>query len=134
SRYLIRRIEETPNLEIKTRTQIVAVEGADSLEWVTWSDAEGKLTSVPVRHVFMMTGANPNTHWLEHSVALDGKGFVKTGPDLLPSVPSSSSWPPSCPPLRCDTNLPGVSDAGGVRAGGGGRTLGASREGSVCIR
>ena len=36
SRYLIRRIEETPNIELKTRTRIVALEGADSLEGVTW--------------------------------------------------------------------------------------------------
>src|SRR5262252_76481 len=53
SRYLIRRIEETPNIELKTQTEIVALEGADSLERVTWREAtSGKLTTVPVRHVF----------------------------------------------------------------------------------
>src|SRR5262245_12899916 len=38
SRYLIRRIEETPNIEIMTNTRIVALEGSKSLECVTWRD------------------------------------------------------------------------------------------------
>ena len=134
SRYLIRRIEETPNIELKTRTQIVALEGANSLEWVTWSDAERKLTSVPVRHVFMMTGANPNTRWLENCVALDGKGFVKTGPDLLPSDLESSQWPLRRPPLLFETNRPGVFAVGDVRAGSAKRVAAAVGEGSVCIQ
>jgi thioredoxin reductase (NADPH) len=134
SRYLIRRIEETPNIELKTRTQIVALEGAHSLEWVTWSDAEGALPSVPVRHVFMMTGANPNTRWLENCVALDGKGFVKTGPDLLPSDLESVKWPLRRPPLLFETNRPGVFAVGDVRAGSAKRVAAAVGEGSVCIQ
>jgi len=35
-----------------------------------------------IRHVFMMTGAIPNTRWLDGCIALDDKGFVKTGSDL----------------------------------------------------
>src|SRR5262249_30160406 len=84
SRYLVRRIEEPPNIEIKTRCQIVALEGTDSLERVTWQDAAGKANTAAVRHVFMMTGATPNTSWLENCVALDQKGFVRAGSDLLP--------------------------------------------------
>src|SRR5215470_12814089 len=56
SRYLIRRIEETPNIELKTNTQIVGLEGASSLKCVTWMDGDGNRTTVPIRHVFMMTG------------------------------------------------------------------------------
>ena len=97
SRYLIRRIEETPNIELKTRTRIVALEGANSLERVTWEDAAGKLTTVPIRHVFMMTGANPNTDWLQGCVALDEKGFVKAGPDLSPSDLAASRVAPAPP-------------------------------------
>src|SRR5262249_40922870 len=68
SRYLIRRIEETPNIELMTNTRIVALEGAHSLECVTWrDDAEGKVTTVPICHVFMMTGANPDTSRLPSS-------------------------------------------------------------------
>src|SRR6185312_12537452 len=36
SRYLIRRIEETPNIELHTDTEVVALEGNDHLERMTW--------------------------------------------------------------------------------------------------
>ncbi len=135
SRYLIRRIEETSNIEIKTHTRIVALEGNDSLESVTWSNsADGKLTTVPIRHVFMMTGANPNTGWLEGCVALDEKGFVKVGPDLQPSDLAASGWPLRRPPLLFETNRPGVFAVGDVRAGSVKRVAAAVGEGSVCIQ
>jgi thioredoxin reductase (NADPH) len=135
SRYLIRRIEETPNIELKTRTEIVALDGADGLERVTWSGAaEGKPTTVPIRHVFMMTGANPNTGWLESRVALDEKGFVKTGPDLTPADLAASGWPLRRPPLLFETNRPGVFAVGDVRAGSVKRVAAAVGEGSVCIQ
>jgi thioredoxin reductase (NADPH) len=134
SRYLIRRIEETPNIELRTRCRIVALEGAGSLECVTWSDAAGKSTTVPIRHVFMMTGANPNTAWLEDCVALDEKGFVKAGPDLSPSDLAASRWPLRRPPLLFETNRPGVFAVGDVRAGSVKRVAAAVGEGSVCIQ
>jgi len=135
SRYLVRRIEETHNIELKMHTEIVALKGANSLECVMWRDAqEGKPTTVPIRHVFMMTGANPNTGWLENCVALDEKGFVKTGPDLLPSDLAASRWPLRRPPLLFETNQPGVFAVGDVRAGSVKRVAAAVGEGSVCIQ
>jgi thioredoxin reductase (NADPH) len=134
SRYLIRRIEEAPNIELKVQTEIVALEGADDLEGVTWRSADGKVTTAPIRHVFMMTGANPNTGWLQNCVALDEKGFVKAGPDLLPSDLAASGWPLSRPPLLFETNRPGVFAVGDVRAGSVKRVAAAVGEGSVCIQ
>jgi thioredoxin reductase (NADPH) len=134
SRYLIRRIEETPNIELKARTEIVALEGAEGLERVTWRGADGELTTAPIRHVFMMTGANPNTGWLRNCVALDEKGFVKAGPDLQPSDLETSGWPLSRPPLLFETNRPGVFAVGDVRAGSVKRVAAAVGEGSVCIQ
>jgi thioredoxin reductase (NADPH) len=134
SRYLIRRIEETPNIEVKTHTEIIALEGTDSLERVTWKDAGGKAATVPIRHVFMMTGANPNTGWLASCVALDPKGFVKAGSDLLPSDLTASRWPLRRHPLLFETNQPGVFAVGDVRAGSVKRVAAAVGEGSVCIQ
>jgi thioredoxin reductase (NADPH) len=134
SRYLIRRIEETPNIALKTGTRIVALEGANSLESVTWCDAKGKNSTAPIRHVFMMTGANPNTGWLEHSVALDEKGFVKTGPELEPSDLAASRWALRRSPLLFETNRPGIFAVGDVRAGSVKRVATAVGEGSVCIQ
>src|SRR5207245_1548273 len=61
SRYLIRRIQETPNISLLTGTRIVALQGGSRLEKVTWRDGSGVATTADVRHVFMMTGADPNT-------------------------------------------------------------------------
>jgi thioredoxin reductase (NADPH) len=134
SRYLVRRIEETPNIEIQTLCEIVALDGATDLERVTWRTANGGNTTVPIRHVFMMTGANPNTAWLRDCVALDEKGFVKAGPDLRPEDLAASQWPLSRPPLLFETNRPGVFAVGDVRAGSVKRVAAAVGEGSVCIQ
>ncbi|HEY4229492.1 MAG TPA: FAD-dependent oxidoreductase [Thermoanaerobaculia bacterium] len=134
SRYLIRRIEETPNIELKSHTQIVALEGSASLESVTWKDGEGKLTTVPCRHVFMMTGANPNTAWLDGCLALDEKGFVKAGSDLQQADLAASGWPLRRPPLLFETSRPGVFAVGDVRAGSVKRVAAAVGEGSVCVQ
>ena len=87
SRYLIQRIEESPQITLRTRTEIVALEGDGWLERVAWRGPDGATEARPIRHVFLMTGAEPNTEWLRGCVALDDKGFVKTGTDLDPRGP-----------------------------------------------
>ena len=84
SHYLIRRIEETPNITVHLQTQLTALEGHGHLERLTWRCAQNDPETHPIAHVFLMTGALPNTAWLERCVALDDKGFVRTGPDLVP--------------------------------------------------
>ena len=133
SRYLVRRIEETPNIEVRTNARITALAGNESLERVTCDGARGTNT-VPIRHVFMMTGADPNTRWLEGAVALDAKGFVKSGGDLLPADLMASGWPLRRAPLLFETNRPGVFVVGDVRAGSVKRVAAAVGEGSVCIQ
>src|SRR5262249_48034260 len=65
SRYLIRRIEELPSVVLRPRTQIVGLEGNGRLERVRWRDERsGQVETHDIRHVFMMTGAVPNTRWL----------------------------------------------------------------------
>ena len=85
SRYLIRRIEDTTTITLRPYTEIVAVEGGDHLELVSWRNNQtGQTDKHEIRHIFVMTGADPNTRWLDGCFALDAKGFIKTGPDLLP--------------------------------------------------
>jgi thioredoxin reductase (NADPH) len=77
SRYLIRRIEESPNIAVRTRTQITELEGDGHLERVRWrDDRSGAVDGHDIRHVFMMTGATPNTRWLDGCLVLDDKGFI----------------------------------------------------------
>jgi thioredoxin reductase (NADPH) len=61
SRYRVRRIEETPTIHVRTRTEIVALEGNGHLERVLWRDSTGAVTSHDVRHVFLMMGAEAST-------------------------------------------------------------------------
>ena len=118
SRYLIRRIEESANITLRTRTEVQALEGDEHLERVRVRDAaRDRDEIVPVRHVFVMTGASPNTAWLGGCIALDDKGFVKTGPDLSADNLAAARWPLSRPPHLLETSLPGLFAVGDVRAG-----------------
>jgi thioredoxin reductase (NADPH) len=72
SRYLIRRLEESPAIDLRTQTEIVALEGNSHLERVSLRDNRtGTIETLNVKHVFVMTGAVPNTGWLDGCVALD---------------------------------------------------------------
>lgn len=134
SRYLIRRIEETPNIRLLTRTQISALEGGPRLERVTWRDHDGVATTAEIHHVFLMTGADPNTTWLRDCVALDAKGFVRTGPDLDAATLAAAKWPLSRPPFLFETSRPGMFAIGDVRANSVKRVAAAVGEGGVCIQ
>jgi thioredoxin reductase (NADPH) len=135
SRYLIRRIEETPNITLHTRTRIVGLSGGDHLEQVTWTnDATGETSTHPVCHVFSMTGAKPNTEWLEGCLALDAKGFIRTGLDLAKSPPAGTRPVSGRPALHLETSLPRVFAVGDVRAGSVKRVAAGVGEGSACIQ
>jgi thioredoxin reductase (NADPH) len=133
SRYLVRRIEETRTIQIRTKTEIVALEGDGHLERVQWRDGTGAVTSHDVRHVFLMTGAEANTGWLKGRVSLDAKGFVKTGPDLSQEDLAAAQWPLERAPYLLETSLQGVFAVGDVRCGNIKRVASAVGEGSIAI-
>lgn len=133
SRYLVRRIEEIPTIQIRTRTEIVALEGDGHLECVQWRDPTGALTSHDVRHVFLMTGAEANTGWLNGRVTLDEKGFIKTGPDLTQQDLAAAQWPVERSPYLLETSRPGLFAVGDVRCGNIKRVASAVGEGSIAI-
>jgi thioredoxin reductase (NADPH) len=135
SRYLIRRIEQTPNITLHRRTRITAMTGSEHLEEITWrDDAAGTESRRPIRHVFSMAGAVPNTEWLRGCIALDDKGFVLTGLDLTRDVLSRARWSLSRPPLLFETSRPHIFAVGDVRANSTKRVAAAVGEGSVCIQ
>jgi len=134
SRYLIRRIEETPAIVLRPRTEIIALEGGDHLESVGWQNREtGQTEEQKIRHVFIMTGAAPNTRWLDGCIALDAKGFIKTGPVLSPEDLSVAHWPLARRPYLLETSLPHVFAVGDVRGGSIKRVASAVGEGSIAI-
>jgi thioredoxin reductase (NADPH) len=122
SQYLIERIEGIANIELRTRTEIVGLRGERQagVESVTWRHRDTKKEETrPIRNVFMFLGADPTTGWLKDcEVAVDDKGFVKTG-DGAGS------------PL--ETSVPGVFAIGDVRAGSVKRVGGAIGEGAAVV-
>jgi thioredoxin reductase (NADPH) len=133
SRYLIRRIEDHPAIELRVCTEIVAVEGEGHVERVRFRDQNGAEETRAIRHIFVMTGAAPSTHWLEGCLALDAKGFIKTGPDLSQEELADASWPLARAPYLLETSLPGVFAVGDVRSGNVKRVASAVGEGSIAV-
>ncbi len=134
SKYLIRRIEENPRIELLTQTEVVGLSGDNDLEQVRWRNRRtGEESTHDIRHLFIMTGAAPNTQWLKDCVALDERGFVKTGRDLDPKDLLSSGWNLTRPPFLLETSLPGVLAVGDVRANNVKRVASAVGEGSIAI-
>ena len=134
SRYLIRRIEETPNIELHTNTEVVALEGTDHLERVTWRNNQtGETESHNIAHLFSMTGAVPNSAWLGGCVACDQGGFIKTGLDLTTEDLAKAKWPLNRAPYLLETSLPGVFAVGDIRGGNLKRVASAVGEGSIAV-
>jgi thioredoxin reductase (NADPH) len=124
SRYLVDRISALPNVEVRVETRVTALEGrGGSLEEVRWRHAaSGEETRRPIRHLFLFAGADPYTAWLSSSgVALDDKGFVRTGGDLGNGHA----------PLQ--TSCPGVFAIGDARAGSVKRVAAAVGEGAQVV-
>jgi len=134
SRYLIRRIEENPAINLRTCTEIVSLEGNEHFERVAWRDNRtGKIDMRNIRHIFVMTGAVPNTAWLGGCILLDAKGFIKTGTDLSRDDLMTAHWPLTRSPYLLETSLPGVFAVGDVRSGNVKRVASAVGEGSIAV-
>jgi len=124
SRYLVDRIAALPNVEVLTRTEVVGLEGKDGeLEAVRWRRSDtGQEARRPVRHLFLFTGAEPNTAWLsQDDVALDAHGFVRTGAEVGPER------------RALETSRPGVFAIGDVRGGSVKRVASAVGEGAQVV-
>jgi thioredoxin reductase (NADPH) len=121
SRYLVDRIENLPNVEVVTETEVIALEGeGDRLQRVRWRNRRsGEEDVCDIRHLFLFIGAEPNTGWLtECDIALDDKGFVITGGE-------------GRHPL--ETTLPGAFAIGDLRAGSVKRVAAAVGEGAQVV-
>src|SRR5512141_2717331 len=134
SRYLIERIKDHPSIVLHLQTEIVDLEGNGHLERITLRDNRTGCTELhPIRHVFTMMGAVPNTRWLDGMLALDEKGFIKTGSDLSPKDLASAAWPLARAPHLVEASRPGIFAVGDVRSGSLKRVASAAGDGSIAI-
>ena len=124
SRYLIDRLGALSNVEVLTQTKLSALEGEGGLlSAIRWRRLpSGEESRRAIRHLFLFIGAEPNTSWLSNSgVALDAKGFVRTGADVGPER------------ALLETSRPGVFAIGDVRCGSSKRVAAAVGEGSQVV-
>jgi len=131
SRYLIDRIKALRNVELHTKTEIVALEG-DQVRGLTGAvcqcETTGETHACPLRHIFLFIGADPNANWLEQCVDVDGKGFVITGSKFAVGNGAIGR-----PPLPLETSNPHVFAVGDVRAGSTKRVAAAVGEGAAVV-
>jgi thioredoxin reductase (NADPH) len=129
SDYLIRRINASGRITLHPFTEVVELRGGRLLEGITWGNRRtGEAEAQPIRHLFLMLGAVPNTQWLEGCLELDEKGFVITGTGGQPG-----EWPLPRPAMLFETSVPGVFAAGDVRSGSTKRVASAVGEGAMAV-
>ncbi len=129
SRYLIARIEASPAISFKNWTEIDALEGDAHLERIRWRSVQSGVSEThAIRHLFLMTGADPNTSWLQGCLALDTQQFIMTGADV------GLGFPRRRPPYLLESSRPGVFAVGDVRAGSLKRVASAVGEGSMAVQ
>jgi thioredoxin reductase (NADPH) len=129
SRYLISRIEACTEITLRPYTEIIALEGNGNLQKVTWRESKtGKTEVHNIPHLFLMTGASPNSAWLRGCLAMDPKEFILTGPDL------GAEWPKERSPMLLETSIPGIFAVGDIRSGSVKRVASSVGEGSMAVQ
>jgi thioredoxin reductase (NADPH) len=136
SRYLVKRVTETENVELLANTEVRELTGEDRLEGIVVEDnRSGGRRTLGVRALFVFIGAEANTGWLRGAVELDERGFVLTGGALDRSALDGNLWRSlSREPYPLETSLPGVFAAGDARTGSIKRVASAVGEGSMAVR
>jgi len=133
SHYLVDRIEATPTIEVRYRSEVVSVQGEGHLEGLTIADAgSGSTAEVAASWLFIFIGASPHTEWLGTDVVRDEKGFVVTGQDLS-RADYAGRWTLERQPYALETSVPGVFAAGDVRLESMKRVAWAVGEGAMSI-
>jgi thioredoxin reductase (NADPH) len=129
SDYLIREIEASPNIEVRTRTRVIDGEGERRLNALILEDTRtGERARIEVGGAFILIGAAPRTDWLEGSVEREGDGHLLTGEDA-----GARGALPARLPMSLETSMPGVFAIGDVRTGSVKRVVSAVGDGGVAI-
>jgi thioredoxin reductase (NADPH) len=134
SQYLVDRIGQTANIEVRTRTTVAEAHGERYLEAISIRDEEtGAIQRCPAVGLFIFIGAAPRTEWLAGVVARDERGFILSGPDLPGDGQRPDGWPLDRDPFLLETSVPGVFVAGDVRHGSVKRVASGVGEGAIAV-
>jgi thioredoxin reductase (NADPH) len=133
SSYLIAQINETPNIEVRTHSQVVEVHGGERLEELSVRSGD-TVTKVPANALFIFIGAEPRTEWLENTLERDERGFLLTGRDLIRNGRPPKGWLPDRDPYLLEASVPGVFVVGDVRHGSVKRVASSVGEGAIAVQ
>jgi thioredoxin reductase (NADPH) len=134
SDYLVRELEQTPNIRIRLRTEVIGGGGAGRLSSLVLRDRVREVTEeVAADALYVMIGAHPHTDWLAGTLARDGAGYILTGADI-PAAHDADPWPLARPPMLQETSVPGIFAAGDVRHGAVRRVASAVGAGSIAVQ
>jgi thioredoxin reductase (NADPH) len=135
SHYLIRQIDDIPNIDVRLGTEVIGVEGDGHLEALRICTTGGRdAETVKAGYLFIFIGAAPRTDWLDGVLARDSRGFVLTGPDLLLDGRRPRGWDLDRDPYFLEASAAGVFAAGDVRANSVKRVASAVGEGAMAIQ
>ena len=136
SQYLIDQIDGTPNIDVRTRTQVVEAHGNDRLEALTLctnvGDRESSETA-PAGALFLFIGAVPHSGMVAGLVARNNAGFIPTGQELVADGKKPEGWHLKRDPLPLETSVPGIFAAGDIRASAVRRVASAVGEGANAV-
>jgi thioredoxin reductase (NADPH) len=130
SKYLIEQVEARPNIDVAFETEVVAAHGDGTVESITLRNVtSGETATVESGGLFIFIGADAETDWLPPEIALDEKGYVLTGRDVV----AAERWELGRDPYLLETSVPGIFACGDVRYGPVKRVAAAVGEGSMAI-
>ncbi|MDO1584850.1 FAD-dependent oxidoreductase [Rhizobium oryzicola] len=130
SQYLIDRIHALPNVELHMNCEVDAIDGEPvrGLSSVRIRNRiDGSSEILPLHHLFLFIGADPNAGWIRDQVRTDAKGFIVTGQAFDANIKVDRD------PLPLETSLPNVFAIGDVRAGSTKRVAAAVGEGAAVV-
>lgn len=134
SQYLVDQIRGTPNIEVRTGTEIVALHGKNTLEAIDIRDRRsGEVITCPAAALFVFIGAKPHTEMVADVVERNAAGFILTGQDLIRNGRKPMGWKLQRDPFLLETSTPGIFAAGDVRQGAVRRVASAVGEGAIAV-
>jgi thioredoxin reductase (NADPH) len=135
SHYLIEQIERTPNIEVWSKSSVVAVHGDTRLSAITvHCSTTNEKQELPASSLFIFIGAQPRTEWLGDLVMRDANGFILSGPDLLKDGKRPATWTLDRDPGLLESSVPGIFAVGDVRHGSIKRVASGVGEGAVVVQ
>lgn len=135
SQYLVEQIQATPNIKVRTKTQLVGVGGNSHLEQITVRDeTTQKEQTLPATSLFLFIGATPDTEWLTETLQRDEWGYILTGADVQRGEAKPAAWSLKREPFIFETSTPGVFAIGDVQHGSVKRVASAVGEGAMVVQ